>query len=151
MNIFAKLWAWITGLFEEKSAPNAKPDVDQPADLEQVPDTAPDDDVVPKIDKIGMYADIVYFEMHNRELATLLRNPAVKRDMQSFLESADITEMVSHYSDEALNRVRGSGTNWAFTPEISAAISEAVREELTKRNNTVAPDRNGMAPDGGQR
>ena len=149
MSMFQQMWAWFTGLFK------SKPSVDEKVDLETVPDIAPnDDDVVPvkpQIDLIGMYADVVYFETHNDELKTLLKNPAVKLEMQAFLESADIADMVSHYSDEALAAVREHGTNWAFTPLIAAAIGSAVRAEQGKRNSSVAPDRNGMGADGFQR
>ena len=137
-----RAWAWLTSRFTSSS--KDKPSVDETADLETVPDiadTLQEPEVKPQIDTMGMYADIVYFETHRDELRTLIRNPAVRRDMQAFLGQVDIPDLVRHYSVEALEAVRVNGTAWDLTPDLQFALERAASAEWARRNATSGKDR----------
>lgn len=80
----------------------------------------------------------------------ILGSKAAKTEWKEFLKSANINKMVEYYSDDALFRVRESGSNHNFKdmPEVYKAILDAVAQEESIRNPTVAPKGHGMGPDG---
>ena len=161
MNIFAKIWAWFTGLF--KSAPK----VDEKADLETVPDIAPnDDDVVPvqgnpsggktehqKDVEFTRDAIAKHAELYETNQKALMED--YTGDPGLFIEAAYLVDwpaVVSRYSDKTMHRKLGHGTHLNFKghDDLRRLITDAI-DEVHAERSAGAPDRNGMAPDGGQR
>jgi hypothetical protein len=173
MNIFAKIWAWLTGWFT--SEPESTPTVDEPAPKQTAPKAAtaapksgaptenrikkaaqtPADYVTQAEQDLQDMVDKITANAERYELDQDAFAAAYFTDRDLFTEAAYLVDwpaVASKYSDDAIARVMGSGTNFNIRnrDDLKRIVRDAVSAESSERAPD-APKFHGMGPEGGQK